>query len=134
MNTHIHPLAVVVAALSAFLVGGIWYSPLAFARPWMAANGFTEESLRERGGTARIFGVAFVLVLVASVNLAFFLGAEDTTATWGASAGALTALWIASAFGVTYLFERKPMKLFFIDAGYHVVSFPLMGLILGAWR
>ena len=134
MNTHIHPLAVVVAALSAFLVGGIWYSPLAFARPWMAANGFTEESLRERGGTARIFGVAFVLVLVASVNLAFFLGAEDTTATWGASAGALTALWIASAFGVTYLFERKPMKLFFIDAGYHVVAFPLMGLILGAWR
>ena len=134
MNTHIHPLAVVVAALSAFLVGGIWYSPLAFARPWMAANGFTEESLRERGGTARIFGVSFVLVLVASVNLAFFLGAEDTTATWGASAGALTALWIASAFGVTYLFERKPMKLFFIDAGYHVVAFPLMGLILGAWR
>jgi len=35
---------------------------------------------------------------------------------------------------VTYLFERKPMKLFLINAGYHAVTFPLMGLILGLWR
>src|ERR1700727_1992952 len=103
MNPHVNPAAIAVAALSAFLIGGLWYSPLAFARPWMALNGFTEASLKERGGTGRIFGLSFLLVLVASANLAFFLGGADTTASWGATAGALTAVWIVAAFGVTYL-------------------------------
>jgi Protein of unknown function (DUF1761) len=134
MAPHVNPLAVVVAALSAFLVGGIWYSPLGFARPWMDLNGFTQASLKERGGTGRIFGVSFLLVGIASTNLAFFLGGPETTAAWGATAGGLTALWVAAAFGVTYLFEHRPMRLFLIDAGYHAVAFPLMGLILGAWR
>lgn len=134
MTPHINPFAVGVAALSAFLVGGLWYSPIAFARPWMAANGVTAESLQSRGDTGRVFGVSFVLALLASVNLAFFLGGPETTAAWGAMAGGLAAVWIVAAFGVTYLFERKPMKLFLINAGYHAVTFPLMGLILGAWR
>jgi hypothetical protein len=134
MPPHVNPPAVFVAAVAAFLIGGLWYSPLAFARPWMAANGFTEASLKEMGGTGRIFGVSFVLMLVASVNLAFFLGGPETTAAWGATAGALTAVWIAAAFGVTYLFEHKPLRLFLINAGYHAVVIPLMGLILGAWR
>jgi hypothetical protein len=134
MSPHVNPLAVFVAALSAFLIGGLWYSPLAFARPWMALNGFSEASLKERGGTGRVFGISFFLVLIASANLAFFLGGADTTPTWGATAGALAAVWIVAAFGVTYLFERKPMKLFLINAGYHAVTFPIVGFILGAWR
>ncbi len=40
-------LAVIVAALSAFLLGGLWYSPLLFAKPWMAAAGITEEQTRQ---------------------------------------------------------------------------------------
>jgi hypothetical protein len=134
VSPHLNPIDIGVAALSTFLIGGVWYSPIAFARPWMAANGFTESELKTRGGTGKIFGLSFALALVASVNLAFFLGGADGTAAWGATAGSLTSLWIVAAFGITYLFERKTMKLFLIDAGYYVVSFPLMGLILGAWR
>ena len=33
-------LAIIVAALSTFLLGGIWYS--VFEKPWMAANNFTQ--------------------------------------------------------------------------------------------
>ena len=134
MSPHIHPIAVVAAALSAFLIGGLWYSPLAFARPWMEDNGFTEASLQARGGVGRIYVTSLVLLLVASVNLAFFLGGADTTAAWGATAGALAGVWVVAAFGVTYLFEHKPLRLFLVNAGYHAVAFPLMGLILGAWR
>ncbi len=134
MSPHLNPIAIGVAALSTFLIGGVWYSPIAFARPWMAANGFTEAELKTRGGMGKIFGLSFALALLASVNLAFFLGGPEATAVWGATAGSLTSLWIVAAFGITYLFERKTMKLFLIDAGYYVVAFPLMGLILGAWR
>jgi Protein of unknown function (DUF1761) len=125
---------IAAAAVSFFLVGGLWYSPILFANPWMKANGFTAADLSARGGAGRIFGLSFVLALVSSVNLVFFLGDAGTTAAWGATAGALSAVWIVAAFGITYLFERKPMKLFLINAGYYAVAFPLMGFILGAWR
>jgi hypothetical protein len=134
MAPHVNWLAVFVAALSMFLLGWLWYSPLLFAARWMAANGLTDEELRKRGGTGRIFGGAFVLALVAAANLAFFLGGADTTVAWGVIAGALTAVWIVAALGILYLFERRPFRLFAINAGYYVVAFPLMGLILGAWR
>ena len=32
-------LAVILAALSGFLVGGLWYSPIPFAKPWMTELG-----------------------------------------------------------------------------------------------
>ena len=42
--------------------------------------------------------------------------------------------WVALSFGVTYLFERKPLSLFLIKAGYHGVALTLMGAILGVWH
>ncbi|MBK7830374.1 MAG: DUF1761 domain-containing protein [Nannocystis sp.] len=41
--------------------------------------------------------------------------------------------WVAPALTTTFLFERRPRRLLAIDAGYHVVTFTLMGAILGAW-
>jgi len=35
-------LAVVAAALSGFVVGGIWYSPILFANAWMADSNITK--------------------------------------------------------------------------------------------
>jgi hypothetical protein len=134
MAPHVNWLAVAVAAVSMFLVGGLWYSPLLFAKKWMLANGLTDEELRKRGGTGKIFGGAFALAFVSAANLGFFLGGAETTTAWGATAGALTAIWIVAAIGIVYLFERKPLALFFINAGYFVVALPLMGTILGAWR
>jgi hypothetical protein len=131
---HVNPWAVVTAAVAAFLVGGVWYSPIAFARPWMAVTGLTEEGIKARKDAGRVFGGSFALTLVASANLAFFLGGADTTIAWGATAGALAAVWVVAGLGVIYLFERRPLRHFFVNAGYQAVVFPLMGLILGAWR
>ena len=54
---------------------------------------------------------------------------------FGAFAGAAAGFgWVALSIGVTYLFERKSLRLFFINAGYHAVALTLMGAILGAWH
>ena len=128
----INYFAVVVAALSAFLIGGLWYS-LLFAKPWMKENGFTEEELR-KGNMGKIFGGSFILALIISFVLVLFLG-PDRNASIGATAGFMAGVfWVAAAMGITYLFERKSFKLFLINAGYHVLTFTIMGLILGAWR
>lgn len=127
-------LGALVAALSTFVLGGLWYSPLCFQRAWMQDNGLREEDLRQ-GGMARVFGGGLALALVSSVNLAFFLADGKPSLSWGVTAGLLAGLgWVATSLGVTYLFERRPLRLYLIDAGYHVVTFAVMGAILGVWK
>ncbi|AYB32158.1 DUF1761 domain-containing protein [Chryseolinea soli] len=126
-------LAVIVAALSTFLVGGLWYSPALFGKAWMRENGFTEEGMKGRS-MAKIFGLAFFLALISAINLAMFLGPENRPAMgalWGFAAG---FGWVATFVGTHYLFERKSFALFLINAGYSVVSLTLMGVILAAWK
>ena len=126
-------LAILAAAASTFLIGGLWYSPLLFEPAWIRASGVSQADLAA-GGKAKIFGAAFVFALVMAVNLAMFLNAPDTTMAWGATAGALAALWVALGIATVALFERRPFSYTAINGGYWVVSFIVMGAILGAWR
>jgi len=124
-------LAIFVAALSSFLIGGIWYGPI-FGKAWMAENNFTEDQLKQRN-MGMVFGVSFLLALFAAFNLAMFLGPEATL-SFGTMAGFLAGFgWVATMVGIHYLFEMKSLKLFFINAGYSTVALTVMGLILGAW-
>ena len=130
---HVNFPGALVGAFLAFLVGGIWYSPVLFAKPWMRATGLQDDELKK--GTGRVFGGAFALALVGNVNLAFFLADGTPNLGWGIAAGALAGVgWVATAMGVTYLFERRSLRLYLIDAGYHVVALMLSGAILGVWK
>jgi hypothetical protein len=127
-------LAVIAAAVSMFLIGGLWYSPLLFQKAWMQANGLTEADL-SKGGTGKIFGLAFLFSLVMAFNLAAFLAGPDTTLSWGATAGALAGLgWVALGIAIVALFERRPWSYILVNGGYFVVAFVVMGAILGGWR
>jgi hypothetical protein len=126
-------VAVVVAAAAAFLIGGMWYSPILFYKIWVKETGLTDDALRKRN-MAVTFGMSFLLALVISFNLAAFLG-EQRDLAWGMTAGALAGIgWVATAFGITYLFEGRSFRLFLVNAGYHAVTFIVMGGILGAWK
>jgi hypothetical protein len=129
----INYLAVLAAAVSSFVIGGLWYSPLLFQKAWMKANRLSEADLNV-GGTGKIFGLSFVFAVVMSFNLAMFLNAPGTTIAWGATAGILAALWVALGIGTVALFERRPPAYTLINGGYWLVSFTVMGAILGAWR
>jgi len=130
----INYLAVLVAAVSAFVIGGLWYSPLLFQKAWMAANGFSEADV-QKGSPAKIFGWSFVLTVLMAANLAAFLAKPDTTLAWGAAAGALTGLgWVAPGIGVVAFFERRPLAYILVNGGYWAVALTLMGAILGGWR
>jgi Protein of unknown function (DUF1761) len=124
-------LAVGLAALSAFVLGGLWYSPLLFANKWAALAGVSEEKLKS-GSMPMIYGGAFLLNLVSAWLLAVaLLGVPDVT--YGAGIGlAIGLCWVATSFGVSYLFERRPLGLWLINAGYFTLYFTLMGAILGA--
>ena len=123
-------LAVALAALSAFLLGGLWYSVL-FGKQWMALTGQSEEKLKS-GNPAIVFGGAFVLNLLAALVLAMFIG-RDADLQFATAAGLAVGLcWVATSLGVNYLFERRPLGLWLINGGYFTLQFTLMGAILGA--
>lgn len=129
----INLLAVLAAAVSTFIIGGLWYSPLLFYKPWLRANGFVEADV-QKGNAGVIFGLAFVFSAIMAANLAAFLATPDTTLAWGATAGALTAVWVVLGLAVVALFERRPWSYILVNGGYWLVSFVVMGAILGGWR
>ena len=125
--------AVIVASVSTFALGSLWYSPLMFEKPWMKELGFTKEGM-ENANMLKIFGITFILMFIIAFNLAAFIGTESDWKS-GMMAGALAGIgWVAAAIGVNYLFERKSFRFFMINAGYMAVSFTIMGAILGAWH
>lgn len=126
-------LAILVASVSAFVIGSLWYSALMFQNPWMKANNFTDESTAD-ANMLKIFGLSFLLMFIAAFSLAMYLG-PDAGGAFGATAGFMAgAFWVMAFMGVVYLFERKPLALWLVNGGYSVVALTVMGLIIGAWQ
>ena len=123
--------AVLVAAASAFLLGGIWYGPL-FKNTWCREAGVDPD--KPNGHPAAVFGGAFVLSLVAAALFAVWLGAAPPLASSVCAGVAVGLGWVATSFGINYLFAGRSLKLWLIDGGYHTLQFTLYGLILGLWH
>lgn len=136
-------LAVLVAGISAFVLGGVWYSPALFGNAWMSENRMTVEDVKN-GNATKIYGIAFILSLLMAVNLAMYLAdtpaectgncAQKTDITWGAIAGFLSGIWPFCGIAIVGLFEHKSARYIFINGGYLLVALTLMGAILGVWR
>jgi len=123
-------LGVLVAAVLAFVLGALWYGPL-FGRVWMSAAGVTEAQVSE-ANMARIFALAFLLELIQAIVLRLLL--RDATVWDGVTTGLMVGGgWVATATGVFHLFEHRPAAHFFVNAGYAVLSFALMGAVLAGW-
>lgn len=133
-------LAVLAAGVSAFVLGGVWYSPALFGNAWMKENDLTTEVVK-KSNKAKIFGWAFIFLLIMAANLAMFLAdpaqegcGPKTNLTWGLTAGLLAGLWVFCGLATVALFEIRSWRYIFINGGYCLVALGLMGAIIGAWR
>lgn len=126
--------AILAATVSAFVIGGAWYSPLLFHKAWMRANRFSEQDVAG-GNQGKIFGLAFIFTLIMAFNLAMFLNDDKTNMAWGATAGFLAGFgWAALGLSIVALFERRPWQYMVINGGYLTVALVVMGAIIGGWR
>lgn len=132
-SMHFNIAAIFVAALMGFALGGLWYSPLLFAKAWMREAGLSEQQVRE-APMGRVFGLAGVASLVMAFNLAAFIGPKASLG-FGLFAGAAAGIgWVAMSLGVIYLFEQRSLKLWLINSGYQVLAYTLMGGLIGVWQ
>ena len=133
----INYFAVLVGVVMNMITGGLWYSPLLFARPWMAETGITMESISEdRAGMIR----GYVASVIASIAIVFAMSVlVEATDASGAVDGLLVGLLAGIGFVATtqlanYAFESRTVRAYAINVGYPVVSFLLIGLLLALWR
>ena len=133
----IHYAAVLVAAILAFVLGAVWYSPALFASAWMRAHGYTDEQIaRMRAGAARSYASSFVCFLVMAVAMAALVArVQPVGVLGGLKLGALVGVGLAAMVSLTAnLYSDKPLAAWAIDAGYQVAYLVLMAVVLTVWR
>ena len=129
----VSPVGVVMAAVVTFLLGMIWYSPILFAKPWMALNGYTPEKLVElRKGAPKAYGISFLAYLLLGVGIAAVVRFDSPLG--GMWTGMQVWTFLVMPVSLTGLvFSDRRLGAWLIDAGYQLVYFAAMGAILSRW-
>ncbi len=132
----LNPVAVIVISIVAFLIGGLWYSPLLFVRAWMKEVKMTPESAKAAGGGGKLLAGALLLTLVSTCGLAALIAAHHVSAPLkGAELGLfVSAFIVASRQAVNGLFELRSFRYILIVSGHDVVQFTVAGALLAVWR
>lgn len=128
---------VLLSSLMPMVVGMVWYSKLFFADPWLAALGWSRETLeaRKKAGMAKAFGGTFAAAIVQSFALAVFIHQLGVTAFYR---GAWIGIWLALGIAIpasasSALFEGRSGIVWLINAGCTLVSITLTAGVLAAW-
>ena len=133
---HINYLAVLVAGVVIFMLGGLWYSPVLFAKKWMALQGRSADDMSGGGNMAAMYGQVFICGVLTAWALAILI---EFLPVFGMMHAVKLALlcWLgftaATSYG-TSMFSMKPKALWVIDTGFNLVSFVIAAVILAAWR
>jgi len=124
---------VLAAGIAKFMIGGLWYSPVLFAKEWTKLTGMRESSMKKGQGKAMAieFGLGILMAFVLAHAIRYS-GAQ------GIGEGLVCAFWnwlgFVAAFGFTSVnFEKKPLKLFYINQGFQLLTMLVMGAILVLW-
>jgi hypothetical protein len=125
-------IAVILAAVSSFVLGGLWYSPTLFGGTWKREAG--DPRTPGQGHPAKVFGISLLFAVAAALVYALIIPPATSLLHAAAQGLAVGAGVVAASFGINYQFANRSTKLLLIDGGYHTVQFLIYGLILGLWR
>lgn len=129
-------LAVVVASVVAFLIGGVWYGAL-FSKQWVEGYGFSEDQVQAmKGKQARNFAVFLLAGLVIAAAMAV-IAPKLEVGTWmkGLQLGAF--IWggfVATVLLVQHFAGNYKPVAFVIDATYQLLWFVSTGAIVAGWK
>jgi hypothetical protein len=132
---YINYLAVLVAGVVIFMLGGLWYSPVLFAKKWMALQNRTDD-MSGGGNMAAMYAQVFICGVLTAWALAILIGILPGGGMMHAVKLALLC-WLGFAAATSYgtsMFSMKPKALWAIDTGFNLVSFVIAAVILAAWR
>jgi hypothetical protein len=128
--------AVLVAAAVAFVMGGLWYSPLLFGKAWLKLRGMdSAEAAGTKMGPPEILA-EFIRGLIVAVVLAGFV-VHLGVVNWLGAIYLGLAVWIgfqATSIEGSVIHEHYPVKLYAIHTGDALTKTLVMAVILSVWR
>ena len=141
----INYLAVLVSAIIFFIIGGLWYSPVMFANPWIKGMGWSDEkiqAMKDHGPGSKPFiisGVGTLVMAFVTAHMVDFM--KVVFADSGMSnltIGLTAAFWLWLGYIATYslnmvAYESKSWTFYFINTGYQFVGLMIMGGLNGVW-
>jgi len=124
-------IAVFAAAISSFLLGGLWYSPALFGKAWMKEANYEESQAKH---PAKVFGLSFLFALMSAFGFSMLLGPAPELLLAIHYALLVGIAFVGTSFAINYQFSNKSLLLLAIDGGYHLSQFLLYGVILASWH
>jgi len=135
---HFNPLAILVCAVFQWILGDLWYSPVLFAKPWMAALKIDPKAMDASARKSLILGM--ISSFLGGILLSFVLAHSilwSNAETFAAGAFVAVINWVgfiaAPAFAQG-IYEHRPFRLFAINTGYWFVGLLVSGGILATWH
>lgn len=141
MEVEVNYIAILLATLSSFGVGALWYSKMLFGEQWRMLIKMDKKTM-EKGPAPS----AWVLTVIAAFLEAFTLAHITYFAytffnadrSW-MSVALTTAVWMWAGFQLSLLlthdsFEQRPLKLTLLNAAHQLVTLVVMGIIIGLFK
>jgi hypothetical protein len=135
---HMRPTALSIPAsvIAAFVFGGLWYSPLLFARAWQKRIGKTKEELGRPWVPMIVTIVQLVIMAIPSYYAASLIVPELEPAWWwGLVVGAgIGFVFVAMPMATIYAYGKRGFVLWLIDSGYQIGTLCIIGTIVCDWH
>ncbi|MFN8412533.1 MAG: DUF1761 domain-containing protein [Anaerolineales bacterium] len=132
-------LAVVACVIASMVVGGIWFGPKTFFPVWWKAVGKSENDTPGGASMGMVWGGTVAASFVQAVFMSLVvnaMGSMSGGATLGS--GAMTGFLIWLGFVATSSLTNKlfadRLKAWVLEQGSHLITFVVMGAIVGAWH
>lgn len=126
--------AIAVGAVIIWILGALWYSPLLFAKPWVAIVG-RQMGEKPKGVYRGMIGSLIGDFLLCFVLAHIILWSHMEGWFQGAHIGVLT--WLGFFAAVMYpqsIYEGRPLKYFLINACYWLIGLAAAGALLATWH
>ncbi|HRH51122.1 MAG TPA: DUF1761 domain-containing protein [Panacibacter sp.] len=129
-------LHVFVAAIAYFALGAIWYSPLLFSKPWIKLTNVKVNDPAAKKAMGLMMFSSFVLMFLCSVGLSILyhiIPVLDAVHAikFGLFFGVSFSL---TSISISFIYERRPLGLHAIDAGYNILGITVASLVLVLWK
>lgn len=133
-------LAVVACVVASMIIGAVWFGPSTFFPVWWKAIEKPDNAVPSGSsmGMGLTWGLIVLSSLVQAVFMSLFVNAmgsltEGATLASGATAGFLLWLGFVAPSSLTNKLFADRLKAWVLEAGNHLITFVVMGAIIGAW-
>jgi hypothetical protein len=132
-------LAVVLCVVASMIIGAVWFGPKTFFPIWWKAIGKSDSD--DPSGSSLSMGLTWGLIIfcsfVQAVFMSLFVNAMGSmtggaSLASGATAGFLLWLGFVAPSSLTNKLFADRLKAWVLEAGNHLITFVVMGAIIGA--